>query len=106
MKIRNLYIGQLKEVVDIKYIRTDGILCDKEVTSMLLRNTVFEKSNRDETKVKDIIYGGVYHIKRPFDCIVGESYATNLQQHLILEKIDGYNKKSISKKKLLKYISK
>ena len=103
MKIKNLYIGDVRMITDIRYMDSGRMICDILYTTRFERTSIFEKK---ENNVKDIIFGGKYEIKGSVDVDgkVGDEYVSDLKQHALLKIIDVNNRKTISKRKMLKLI--
>ena len=102
MKVRNLYIGEIRMITAIEHIN----ISRTKYTSWLERKTLLERIKDNSNKVEDILYGGIYEIKNYSECEVSEEYATNLHQAPLISILDGYNKENISKRKLLQLFKK
>lgn len=114
MRISNLYLGDICAVTKINNVPLNGslkqfngvIVFESTVTHEIKRHTIIFKPNNDNNQVKDIIYGGIYKIKKSTDCKVGEEFATNLNQLKLVSAIqeNGYTKSNITKHRLLKIV--
>ena len=103
MKISNLYVGDIYVVAkEFCFDENKDKVCQKRAIKS--RRTIFQKLNKKTNKVEDLIYGGIYSISNLTCCEIGDEYADNLTQTELLNVLN-YNKKFISKKKLLNLLT-
>ena len=102
MKIRNLYIGNIKVVTERTFFKYEGPFIEwYMVFSSLKRTTVLEKKEK-ANKVRDIIYGGSYRLNRRLGSEVGEEFAEIVYPVTQDDKFSNYKKENISKIKVKK----
>lgn len=101
MKVRNLYIGEIRIISNIEHLDNGKLLSDTRYTAKLERKSILERLDSNPQKVKDILYGGIYPIKHPIHCTFGEEIAMNLDQSRIISILENYPKTKINKRKLL-----
>lgn len=104
MKVRNLYIWSIEIIKNIEWAGF-GKTC---VSWQRQRTTILYKPFDGSRDVKDIIYGGKYHIGLPNNEEVRVEFADNLNSRIITQILsqNGYTKNHISKKKLAKILGK
>ena len=103
MKVNNLYIGDIKIIDDIH--RFGYFQEIDHYNTSKIRTTILERIDKPSgVKYKDIIYGGKFEEGVPRFIHVGDEYVTNLSQEELMNKLEGYKRKSISKLKLAKIL--
>ncbi len=102
MKVKNLYVGEIKSISNIEHVKNKKTLYEDSILTVKLeRTTIFLMLDEEKTTVKDLLYGGKYNIKNPVMCGIYDEFATNLDQITISEILGDYPKKHISKRKVL-----
>ena len=104
MKVRNLYIGEIRIISEIDYNYIDDTDTYK---TKLSRKSILYKLDR-KNKVRDIMYGGTYNIGFPGgNGEAGDEFASELKSGPIINLLqtNGYVRKNITKRKLLKIMA-
>lgn len=104
MRISKLYIGDIRQITDIKKVESEPTVYKSE----LVHKTILLKTFNNSKTVKDLIYGGRYRIGNFKADKVGSKYATDLNGYYLLRTIleSGYKKEHIGFLKLAKIMKK
>ncbi len=101
MKVKNLYFGNISEVVDVDFAQESSLQCKRIPIIETKGETILLKLDNDPSMVKDL-YGGKYPIKKKGEYIgIYEQFASNLEQDTVSKILGDYPKESISKRRLL-----